>query len=164
MKKIGAIRPILLTTRRPSNRISGTSLKSEFKRTIFAIWRVAGSPSAITMEQSVTGLSPEMILRSTPWERKYSRVSEAPSRMGSVISITAIPSRFSGSFNSCMLISSELWAKTSTRDPRACASTTAAGFSLRSISGAPRKTVPRLDRCMAPHFRSLEKGIMFSAV
>ena len=37
MKKIGAIRPMLLTTRRPSNRISGTSLKSEFKRTIFAI-------------------------------------------------------------------------------------------------------------------------------
>ena len=36
-EEIGAIRPMLLTTRRPSNRISGTSLKSEFKRTILAI-------------------------------------------------------------------------------------------------------------------------------
>ena len=54
MKKIGAIRAILFTTRRPSKRISGKSLKSEFRRTRLAIWRVAGSPSAITIEQSAS--------------------------------------------------------------------------------------------------------------
>ena len=43
IKKIGAMWAMLLTTR-PSKRISGTSLKSEFKRTRLAIWRVAGSP------------------------------------------------------------------------------------------------------------------------
>ena len=54
MKKIGAIREILLTTRRPSKRISGRSLKSELSKTKLAIWRVAGSPSAITIEQSAS--------------------------------------------------------------------------------------------------------------
>ena len=54
MRKIGAMRAMLLTTRRPSKRISGTSLKSELSKTRLATCRVAGSPSAMAMEQSAS--------------------------------------------------------------------------------------------------------------
>ena len=51
-------------------------------------------------------------------------------------------------------------AKASTREPRCWAAWATSISLLKSISGAPRKTVPKSDISIAPHLRSLENGIV----
>ena len=116
------------------------------------------------MFETVIGLSPEIILRSIFCERKYSSVSLAPSRIGSVISISASFEIFVGISIFLLSILDFENAKAKTREPRERASFACFKVSPKSISGAPRKIVPTPEISIEPHFRSLENGIIFSAM
>ena len=102
-------------------------------------------------------------MRSIFCERKYSSVSRAPSRIGSVISIKASFDIFTGILIFLLSIFSFEKAKAKTREPRESASFACFRVSPKIISGAPRKSVPTPSTSIEPHFRSLEKGIIFVA-
>ena len=55
-------------------------------------------------------------------------------------------------------------AKARIRDPLFSASFACFKVSPKIISGAPKNNVPTPSICIDPHFRSLEKGIIFVAL